>query len=74
MVEASAVSYDEKDRSMIVSCTISPGMSGGPVVDRDGSLVGLVMEQTDGAGEDAATNVSRHVVAMEYLRQMLEVV
>ena len=75
IIEAEALSYDGHDSSLVVSCDISGGMSGGPVFDRRGEIVGMVMERTfTQTPGDAPDYVERHVVPARYLREVLATV
>jgi S1-C subfamily serine protease len=73
IVEAAPRSYDGKDRSMIVSCGISGGMSGGPVVDRFGALVGIVMQQSiHQPNPNLPAEVELHILPVYYLFELLD--
>jgi len=72
IIEAEAPSFDGRDTSFVVSCDISGGMSGGPVIDRQGTIVGVVFEKTfNQAADGLPGDVARHVVPARYLREVL---
>ena len=85
IVESVTTDYSKEVTSIQVTIELSGGISGGPVFDRAGQLVGLAMEHTltrrgrDAAEEDEAkdkaedifpTRVFRHVVPVRYLMQL----
>ena len=55
-----------------VSCQITGGMSGGPVIDKWGHLVGIVMESTfERAGEGVPAQQIHHVLPVKYLLEVV---
>jgi len=70
-VESRATNYAGTVDSVQVSIKISGGMSGGPVIDRGGSLVGIAMEQTfERTADDVPARAFRHVLPIRYLREI----
>ena len=75
IIQANPQSYNGQDTSLIVSCAIYGGMSGGPVVDRFGKLIGIVMEETfTQPNGDLPAIVERHVVPVSYLSDLLQII
>lgn len=70
-VEASSKDYRGKIERIIVSPDISGGFSGGPVIDRGGNLVAIVVEKS---WELTAANVPaagfRHVLPARYIAEI----
>jgi RNA-directed DNA polymerase len=70
-VESRAPNYAGTVETIQVSIDISGGMSGGPVIDRGGKLVGIVMEQTfEHTKGDVPARPFRHVLPVRYLREI----
>ena len=75
IIQAVPLSYDGLDFSLTVSCATSGGMSGGPVFDRHGAVVGIVMEETFNQPADGLPGlVERHVAPVRYLREVLSTI
>jgi len=68
IVESIAPDYREQRYTIQVNSDISGGVSGGPVIDRFGRLVGVVMEaSTEQATDDVPGRKFRHVLPAKYL-------
>jgi RNA-directed DNA polymerase len=70
-VESRALNYAGTVDTVQVSIKISGGMSGGPVIDRGGRLVGIAMEQTFEHTEGGVpARAFHHVLPVRYLREI----
>ena len=70
-VESVAPTYGGEVLTIQVSAELSGGLSGGPVIDRAGRLVGVVMETTfEDTGQAVPARAFRHVVPTSYLMEL----
>lgn len=70
-VEGITPTYGGDIRTVSVSIQISGGMSGGPVLDRRGSLIGIVIERTYASVQKGIPERPfNHILPVEYLRQL----
>lgn len=70
-VESLATTYNGSHETIQVSIDFSGGVSGGPVIDRDGNLVGIVIEATtENAGAEVPGKKFRNVLPASYLNNI----
>ena len=71
-VESVAHKFDRKSQTIQISADISGGVSGGPVIDRRGQLIGIVMEASTERAEDDKVpgRKFRHVLPVAYLLEI----
>jgi RNA-directed DNA polymerase len=67
-VESVTTDYSGTVHTIQVTANVRGGMSGGPVIDRGGQLVGMAIEQSfDDASEDVPRGIFYHVLPVRYL-------
>lgn len=73
-VQSVQSTYDGELSTIVVSMDLAGGYSGGPVIDRGGRLVGIVVEQTFEAQSSPAVPVQTfsHVLPVSYVRELLD--
>lgn len=67
-IEAFSRPYDAATDSIQASIQMAGGMSGGPVIDRQGRLIGIVVEHSFEAGQGG--RAFHHVLPIKYLLQL----
>ncbi len=71
-VQGVAPTYRGTVQTISVSVEISGGMSGGPVLDRRGKLIGVAIEKTfERVAEDVPARAFNHVLPAKYLVDLL---
>lgn len=75
IVETATTDYSQEVQQLIVSVRASGGMSGGPVIDRGGRLIGLVTQTSwEETGENVPSEQFTHVLPAQYLSEIIQLV